>query len=53
MLPEQFAIREFVKRRDTHPVKVGRLVFGENIHGNFGQIEITTEASSGGDAGMT
>ena len=52
VLPKFFAIRNFVKFSNTYAVGISWKMFGDNIHGNFSEIEIFANSNGGGDAGV-
>ena len=52
MVPQLLAVGALVEFGDAHAVLVGGDVFGHDVHGDLGQIEIAADAGSGGDAGF-
>ena len=53
MIPQQAPVRRLVEFGDAHPVRPGRDVLGDDIHGNLGQVQVRPDAGGGGDAGLT
>lgn len=50
--PEQPAVRHFVELGDAHAFGVGGNMFGHDVHGHFGQVQVGADACGGGDAGL-
>ena len=52
MTPEQFPETHLVKLRNANTVLIRRNPFGDDVHGNLGQVHIGANAGCGGDAGI-
>ena len=52
MPPEQPTVRHFVELGDAHAFGVGGNMFGHDVHGHFGQVQVGADACGGGDAGL-
>ena len=50
--PEQPTVRHFVELGDAHAFGVGGNMFGHDVHGHFGQVQVGADACGGGDAGL-
>ena len=51
VVPEQYPVAFLIKLGDAHPVFVGDGLFGNDVHGYFGQVKVGADADGGGDAG--
>ena len=52
MRPEGFAVFLFVELGDASAVFVGFDVLCDDVHGDFGEVEVGADAGGGGDAGF-
>ena len=48
--PEGAAVAHFIKAGDAHPIFIGLNVLGPDVQRHLGQIEISSNPGSGGDA---
>ena len=49
VVPQQASESHFIKFGDAHAIFVRRKMFGDDVHGDFGEVEVGTDSGGGSD----